>query len=386
VWSPDGSFIYFLQGSVADGMDIWRIGSTGGEPERLTFHNSRVSHPVFIDSRTLVYLATDSSGAGPWVYAIDVRKRVPHRVSSGVETYTSLAGGPDAGCLVATLAATKGTLWRMSRSGTADAGSSPARVALTTGNGTSPRLGRGYLLYVSSGEGGDSLWKQHGDTEVPLWSSPGAQLIGGPSIDAQGSRLAFTARQNGRPLLYVVNADGTAATTVGASLEWQGAPAWAPDGRSIVVAALESGVPRLFTVPVDGSPPKLLSPEYAFDPVWSPDGRFVLFSGPDIGTVFGLKRITADGTPSTWRGLTLTRGSRHLRVLADGRTLVVLRGEIRHKNLWSIDLETGAEQQLTDFPADFDVRDFDVSDDGREIVLERAQTHSEVVLLTLPQR
>jgi hypothetical protein len=62
---------------------------------------------------------------------------------------------------------------------------------------------------------------------------------------------------------------------------------------------------------------------------------------------------------------------------------VFLRGGIQHKNLWGIDLQTGAERQLTNLPSDFDVRDFDVSADGREVVLERVQEHSEVVLLDL---
>ena len=71
--------------------------------------------------------------------------------------------------------------------------------------------------------------------------------------------------------------------------------------------------------------------------------------------------------------------------LAGGRALVFLRGNIQHKNLWRIDLETGAEQQLTNFAPDFDIRDFDISRDGREVVLERAQERSDVVLLDLPR-
>jgi hypothetical protein len=50
------------------------------------------------------------------------------------------------------------------------------------------------------------------------------------------------------------------------------------------------------------------------------------------------------------------------------------RGEIQHKNLWIVDLETGAMQQLTHMPAEFDVRDFDLSADGAEAILERAGT------------
>jgi hypothetical protein len=68
------------------------------------------------------------------------------------------------------------------------------------------------------------------------------------------------------------------------------------------------------------------------------------------------------------------------------RSLVVLRGEIRHKNLWLIDLETGAEHQMTDLAPNFDVRDFDISPDGREIVLEQVEEQSDIVLLEMPRR
>src|SRR3954451_13526473 len=36
LWSPDSSFIYFVHGSLPDKLDIWRIPSAGGTPERIT--------------------------------------------------------------------------------------------------------------------------------------------------------------------------------------------------------------------------------------------------------------------------------------------------------------------------------------------------------------
>jgi hypothetical protein len=64
---------------------------------------------------------------------------------------------------------------------------------------------------------------------------------------------------------------------------------------------------------------------------------------------------------------------------------VFLRGEIKHKNLWLVDLETGAERQLTNLPPDFDIGAFDISPDGREVVVERVQERSDVALLDLPR-
>ena len=65
---------------------------------------------------------------------------------------------------------------------------------------------------------------------------------------------------------------------------------------------------------------------------------------------------------------------------------MLLRGDIQHKDLWRIDLETGAERQLTNLAPEFDIRDFDISPDGREVVLERVQERSDVVLMDLPRR
>jgi hypothetical protein len=41
---------------------------------------------------------------------------------------------------------------------------------------------------------------------------------------------------------------------------------------------------------------------------------------------------------------------------------------------------------LTDLPSDFDIRDFDISPDSHEVVLERMQEHSDVVMLDLPRQ
>ena len=386
VWSPDQAFIYFVQGALPDKMDIWRIRPTGGTPERITNHNSRVSHPVFLDARTLLYLASDADGSGPWIHSLDVDRRIPRRVTSGVDRYTSLAASADGQRLVATLASPKGSLWWLPITGTHADTSSARRIPLTTGNGSSPRLGSGYLLYVSSKGATDSIWKLQSDRATELWSAPDTRIIGGPAIARDDSRITFSVKQNGQTMLYVVDADGANARIIARSLELQGDPVWTPDGRFITVAVVVDGIPRLFNVPLDGGSATPLVQEYSVSPAWSPDGDVVVFSGADIGTTFEVKAVKADGSTYRLPKLTLTRGARNLSFMPGRRSLVVLRGEIRHKDLWLIDLETGAEQQLTDLASDFDVRDFDISPDGHEIVLEQVQEHSDIVLLDLPRR
>ncbi|MCU1305994.1 MAG: tolB protein [Acidobacteriaceae bacterium] len=386
LWAPDAAFIYFVQGSLPDKLDIWRISPAGGTPERITSHVGRVSHPVLLDRRTLMYLATDADGSGPWLYSMDVEHRIPHRLTFGPDRYTSLAASADGRRLVLTLASPKRTLWRLRINDSPANISAAAQIPLTTSTGFSPRLGPNYLLYVSAAGMSESIWKVANGTATELWSAQGARVFGGPAISPDGRNIAFSVRRHGHALLYLMQADGTDARIVSDSLDLQGAPAWAPDGKSITSAANDHGVPRLFRVPVDGHSPTLFVQEYSVDPAWAPDGRFVVYSGPDIGTTFSVKAVTAEAAAHRLPTLILTRGARHLTFLPGRRALVFLRGEIQHKNLWLIDLETGAERQLTNFTPDFDIHDFDISPDGREVVLERVHGRSDVVLLDLPRQ
>jgi Tol biopolymer transport system component len=386
LWAPDGAFIYFVQGTIPDKLDVWRVSASGGIPERITSHNGRVSYPVLLDRRTLLYLASDPDGSGPWLYSMDVERRIPHRLSSGHDRYTSLAASADGRRLVLTVASPKRTLWRLRIADSPATVSTPARISLTTSTGSSPRLGPDFLLYVSATSSSESIWKVANGTSTELWHGQGARIIGGPAIAPDGRSIAFSARQHGQTFLYVMQADGTNGRAVTDSLDLQGDAAWAPDGQSITSAADDHGVPHLFRVPLDGRPPILLVGEYAVDPVWSPDGKFVVYSGPDIGTTFSVKAVTPEAAGHPLPNMTLTRGARHLAFVDGGRSLVFLWGEIQHKNLWLLDLKTGAERQLTNLPHDFDIRAFDISPDGREVVLERVQELADVALLDLPRQ
>ena len=384
LWAPDAAYLYFVQGALPDKLDIWRISAAGGTPERITSHNRRVTYPVLLDRRTLAYLASDPDGSGPWLYSVDVERRVPHRLSSGPDRYTSLAASANGRRLTLTLASPKRTLWRLPITDSLVEGSTAARISLTSSNGFSPRLGPNYLLYVSATDATQSIWKLASGAGTELWSGQGARIVGAPAISPDGRQIAFSVRQHGRSFLYVMQADGTNARIVADSLDLQGAPAWAHDGQSITTAAHDHGAPHLYRVPLDGRPPAPFLQEYSVDPAWAPDGSFVLFSGPDIGTIFSVKAVTADATAHPIPAMNLTRGTRHLAFLDGGRALVLLRGEIQHKDLWLINLENGTERQLSNFSPDFDIRDFDISPDGREVVLERVQERSDVVLLDLP--
>jgi Tol biopolymer transport system component len=386
VWSPDGAFIYFVQGIPLDEMDVWRIPPTGGAPERVTFHDSRVSFPTFLDERTLLYLATDADGYGPWIYAMDVTRRIPHRISSGVEEYTSLAASTNGRRLVATVSRAKAGLWRVPIADHVIDKSGATPIHLPTAHALSPRVGPAFLIYRAPSAGTDALWKLASGAPTQLWSGTEGRPVGGPALSPDGQRLAFVAQKGGRSHLHVMNADGSGARRLADELDVRGAPTWSPDGQWLAVAAQREHEPRLFKIPVGGGPSVPLVHEYSTDPVWAPSGRFLVYSGADVGTTFAVKAVSADGAPRTLPSLVLTRGARRLAFLGGDDALVVMKGDISHKEFWVVDLETGHSRQLTSLGREFALGDFDVSEDGREIVFDRAREESDIVLFERPDR
>ena len=380
LWSPDSEFVYFAQGTPPDKLNIWRIRPSGGLREQITFQGG-VTYPVLLNPRILMYLATDAAGQGPWLYSLDVEHRIPHQLTFGPDRYTSLAASSDGRRLALTLANPKTTLWQMHLTNSQKQAAPPTRIALTTSTGRSPRLGPDYLVCVSSSGTSESIWKIANSSDQELWRGTESQVIGAPAISPDGRHIVFSVLHNGQKLLYVMESDGSNARIVSRSLDLVGSPAWTADGNWVASAASDQGIPHLYRVPAAGGPPTLFLRDYSLDPEWSIGGEFVLYSGRDIGTTFLVKAVTPDGVKYDVPALTLTRGARHVVPLQDGRSLVVLRGDIQHGDLSLVDLRTGAERQLTNLPSDFDIRDFDVSPDGREVVLERVQERSDVVLL-----
>jgi hypothetical protein len=73
-------------------------------------------------------------------------------------------------------------------------------------------------------------------------------------------------------------------------------------------------------------------------------------------------------------------------VFLSEETLVILKGDISHKEFWSVDLTTGRERRLTMLHRGFVIGDFDISANRREIVFDRTQEESDIVLFDLPDR
>jgi len=388
-WSPDARFLYFARGFPPNEMDIWRIPSTGGEPERITHHHSRVAYPVFLNDRTLIYTATADDGTGPWLYAMDVEQRVARRVNVSVEQYISISASAETPGqprrLVATVSNPSVNLFTVPITEGLVEESAVTRFALPTARSAAPRFGPDSVVYLASRGGADLLWQFKDGTATELWKPSEGSVAATAAISPDDGQMCFPVRQQARARLYCTTADGTNLRALAESLDVRGAVSWSPDGKWLAVAADQGEGVKLFKVPVDGGAPVRLVDSVSANPVWSTDGKYILYShsGQRQGRTVSVKAVSPEGEPYPLPDLWVDRSGESYRFLPGGRQLVLKQGGFRRQNFWLLDLTTGRRRQLTNLRPGSSLRSFDVSPDGKSILFERVQENSDIVLIEL---
>jgi Tol biopolymer transport system component/predicted Ser/Thr protein kinase len=382
-WSKDSRFIYFVRGLPMDRTDIWRIAAAGGEPERITHHNSQVDYPALLDDRTLIYIAKSEDGSGPWLYGMDLHNRVPTRASIGVEQYLSVSASADGGRLVASVANPSSALWTVPVSDKLATEADAKKFTVSAPRATGPRFGPNYVMYLSSTGGAHGLWKSQDSAATELWKGVDGGLTGPPSISADGQTVCFSYRKQGRGGLYVMNSNGTGVRRleVSETLDFRGSASWSPDNKWIAITADEKDSRRLFKVPVDGGAPVPLVTGWVSNPSWTPDGGLILYRARQ-GPASLLRAVTSDGKPKPLPRLTFAASALDgYRVMPGKRTLITLQGDGTAQNFWLFDLDSGARRQLTQLDPGHRIKSFDVSPDGTHILFDRWREDSDVVVI-----
>jgi Tol biopolymer transport system component len=385
-WSSDGRWIYYAHGEQSVSQyDVWRIPSAGGTPEQLTHQNTDIRYLTMIDARTLLYVAPDDVRSGPWLWALDVERKVTRRVSGGLERYLSIAASRDGSRLVATVAAATGGLWtvpildRIAETGDVK----PYPVPTTRAQ--APRFGNDSLFYLSSSGAGEGLWRMLGGNAVEVWRGSDDPLMEVPAVSPRDDRLAVVSNP-GSPRLILVSADGADRKPLADTIVVRGAPSWSPDGNSIVTGGRDADGPGLFKIPVDGGKPVRLVTGPATDPQWSPTGRFIVYMGQQDANA-PLLAVREDGSAMEFPAITVPTGGRgRARFLPNGKGLVYVTGStLADRNFWYLDTTTFLSRQLTKLTNGANTDTFDISPDGTHIVFDRVLGRSDVVLIDLPK-
>jgi Tol biopolymer transport system component len=394
VWSPDGQWIYFVRGVEPQdemNMNVWRLRSSGGEPEQLTNQHAAVNFLAPLDARTLLYVARAEDWSGPWLWALDVERKVARRVSPGVDQYTSVSASRDGRRVVATVANPSASLWRvplLDRPAD-DHDAQHYLLPVPTGRALAPRFGGNALFYLSARGTGDGLWKVQDEQASEVRSEADVALYEPPAVSPDGSRVVVVVRHEGKRHLSIMSADGTNAQPLAPNIEvlgasGQGTADWSPDGTWIVTGGRDAQGPGLFKIPVDSSSaPLRLVAGQAVNPVWSPNGNLIVYAGRSVVGQVAILGVRPDDGASVELPMVLVRPGGY-RFLPNGSGLVYLQ-RIQGLDFWLLDLATKQSRQLTRFSNQGALRTFDITPDGKYIVFDRSRQNSDIVLIDLPK-
>jgi serine/threonine protein kinase/Tol biopolymer transport system component len=385
VWSPDAEWIYFTRSSqsVAE-FDVWRIPSSGGTPERLTDLHTDIRYLTVIDAGTLLFVAPEKDRSGPWLWALDVERKVARRVSVGLDTYLSVAASADGRRLVATVAKPIADLWTVPILDRLADESDVTPQPLPTVRGSAPRFGKGSLFYLSSSGGGDGLFRLQDGKAVEIWKGSDEALLEPASISPRADRVAVVLSKQGKRRLTLLSADGADHQSLAEGIDVRGTSAWSPDGTWIVTGGNDATGPGLFRIPLDHSAPIRLATGPAFDPVVSPDGNLIVYAGPQTAAA-PLLAVRPDGSAVTLPRIRVpSGGGGRSRFLPDGN-LVYMSGPVGTQDFWLLNLTTNKTRQLTRLSNPATMSSFDVAPDGSHIVFDRVRERSDIVLIDLPK-
>ena len=385
-WSPDGRWIYFVRGIASTlEMDLWRIPSSGGEPERLTHHNSDVEYPTPIDARTVLYIAPDKRGSGPWLWALDVERKVTRRVSFGLEQYRSIAASADGRRLVATVANPSASLWSVPILDRPAEERDAKQFPLPAVSAFAPRFGAGALFYLSSRGAGNGLWRYQDGRDTEIWKGSDGALLEPPGVSPDGRRVAITLRRNGKRLLHVLSSDGAELQPLAPAIDVQGTSCWSTDSLWIVIGGNDGRGPGLFKIPVGGGAPARLVAGTAINPVWPANANLIVYQGAGAAAYSPLHAVRPDGSPVQMPVIQVNRGEgAPARFLPSGKGLVYIQGPVPSQDFWLLDLASKKTRPLTRFKNRAEMRTFDITPDGKEIVFDRLRENSDIVLIDLP--
>jgi len=385
VWSPDGKTIACIVASGGSG-DNWKVvevqvGDGTVKPVAPQGWNDIRRIAWLPDKSGLLVLGADKISAlnSQQIWRISYPDGEARRITTDFNDYFGMSLTADSSALAAVQSNRLSNIW------VAPNGDASRAVQIKSGGSNLDGTGGlkwtpdGRILYYSLASGVQDIWIMNADGSGQKQLTVQAGANYGARVTPDGRYIVFTSQRGDVAKIWRMDLDGgnprqlTSGNGVGAAIS--------PDSRWVIYNSRSSGHAGLWKVSIDGGSTVPLNDYVSYHAEISPDGKLIACRyREDINSTLRYAIIPfAGGKPV--KIFDLPGGTENYHWSKDTRSLTYndTRGGV--SNIWSFPLDDTTPKQLTNFKTE-QIFNFDWSADGKQLVLARGTTTSDVVLIS----
>jgi serine/threonine protein kinase/Tol biopolymer transport system component len=384
-WSPDGKNIvtclFDNEGEVHFETPI-EVDVESGRKRRLTSMHWRGIRGLALlaDGRGLIVNTQEQLNGPIQVTYLSLATGEAQRITNDLSSYKAATLTADSRTLATVQITESSDIWAGPVSG-------PESIRPVTSGGVflSPAwTPDGKIVYAKNLARGDSVWIMDADGSQPRQLALNENSLGRDyqfRVSPDGRFVVLMSARTSQAHIWRMDIDGNNTKQLTSSeYDFPDPLSISPDGKWVLYskALSEQGI---WKVPIEGGNPVQLNSEEASTPVVSPDGKTIAYfyqnsrTGPPRGVA--IMPITG-GAPI--RQFELPHRRRSFHWASDSQALLFVKGDGAVSNVWSQPISGGTPKQITRFN-DNELVGFDLSRDGKQLVLTRARTESDVVLI-----
>nr|MBA2525884.1 PD40 domain-containing protein [Pyrinomonadaceae bacterium] len=378
-WSPDGKTIACIaRGGVANSWKVVEVQVADGSVNPIAAQGWHFIRRIawLEDKSGLLILGADkpSSRSNQQIWRISYPNGEARRITNDFSDYVGMSLTADSNALAAVQSSRLSNIW------VAPDGDAGRAVQIKSGGSNLDGIRGlawtpdGRIVYYSLAGGARDIWIMNGNGsgQRQLTVDPGRNITA--KVTPDGRYIVFISERGDRTTIWRMDLDGgdpKQLTSEGSGYN----VAVSPDSRWVIYNA-----ERLWKISIDGGSATQLTDYTAREPEISPDGKFIACEYREGDDSIWRRAIIPIEGGKPVKTFDLPGSRDDFRWSQDSRSLFyrVTRGSA--SNIWSFPLDGTPPKQLTNFKSD-EIFRFDWSADGKQLVLARGTTTSDVVLI-----
>jgi Tol biopolymer transport system component len=386
-WSPHGDTIACMirDESVLSGSDrVVEISLADGtiEPVSTQEWNELYSVAWLPEKRGLVVLGSERSNKSfaAQIWRFSYPDGQPQRITTDLNDYRSLALTSDANSLVTVRSNTISNIWVAPNGDASHASQIRSGGNNSEGQDALSMTPDGRVVFGSTAGGAWDIWIMNADGSDTKQLTADAGENVHATVTPDGRYIVFTSFRNEQVNIWRMGLDGSGPIqlTQGRSNH---SPSISPDSRWVIYTDESSVNPYLTKVSIDGGETVRVVDNYSQIAEVSPDGKWIicLYRKDDNSTWRYAVLPFEGGEPVKVFDLIGKNGD--FRWSQDSRSVYYPRdGQGGVTNIWNLPLDDKPPKQVTEFKTE-KIFSFAFSRDGKQMVLSRGTTTSDVVLI-----